>query len=85
MTNLNALVSWEVTFSTLLIPESGSEVNNPCTFKIIFYFGKVYHNLKKAKSDKQWESDIAIARIQQIGRILIFIYEIEIFSYSRII
>lgn len=51
-----------------IIPENGSAANNPSrTRKIIFCSGKVYYDLKKARSDKQLDSDIAISRVEQIS------------------
>ncbi|XP_059615718.1 2-oxoglutarate dehydrogenase complex component E1 isoform X1 [Phlebotomus argentipes] len=51
-----------------LIPEDGDAANNASGVKkVIFCSGRVYYDLLKARRDKKLESDIAIARVEQIS------------------
>uniref|UniRef100_A0A6B2ED08 2-oxoglutarate dehydrogenase complex component E1 n=1 Tax=Phlebotomus kandelakii TaxID=1109342 RepID=A0A6B2ED08_9DIPT len=51
-----------------LIPEEGGAAEQPSGVKkVIFCSGRVYYDLLKARRDKKLESDIAIARVEQIS------------------
>jgi 2-oxoglutarate dehydrogenase complex dehydrogenase (E1) component-like enzyme len=50
-----------------VISEEGAAIENPSGVKkLIFCSGKVYYDLKKARSEKNLEKDIAIARVEQV-------------------
>lgn len=50
-----------------VIPEEGAATENPSGVKkLVFCSGKVYYDLKKARSEKNLEKDIAIARVEQV-------------------
>lgn len=56
-----------------VIPEEGPATENPSSVKkLLFCSGKVYYDLKKARSEKNLEKDIAIARVEQVQ--FIFLY-----------
>ncbi|XP_055687626.1 2-oxoglutarate dehydrogenase complex component E1 isoform X4 [Lutzomyia longipalpis] len=51
-----------------LIPEEGAAAEKPNKVKkLIFCSGRVYYDLVKARRDNKLESDIAIARVEQIS------------------
>uniref|UniRef100_A0A1L8E1Z8 2-oxoglutarate dehydrogenase complex component E1 n=1 Tax=Nyssomyia neivai TaxID=330878 RepID=A0A1L8E1Z8_9DIPT len=51
-----------------LIPEEGAAAEKPSGVKkVIFCSGRVYYDLLKARRDNKLESDIAIARVEQIS------------------
>lgn len=51
-----------------LIPEDGPAVKDPSNVKkLVFCCGKVYFDLKKARADHKLDSEIAIARIEQVS------------------
>lgn len=54
-----------------MIPEEGPATENPSGVKkLIYCSGKVYYDLKKARSEKNLEKDIAIARVEQVQSLL---------------
>ncbi|XP_047351678.1 2-oxoglutarate dehydrogenase, mitochondrial isoform X5 [Vespa velutina] len=51
-----------------VIPEEGPAANNSGNVKrLVFCSGKVYYDLKKARSEKKLDDQIAIARVEQIS------------------
>lgn len=51
-----------------MIPENGAATSNASNVrKIVFCSGKVYYDLKKARSDKKLDSDICITRVEQVS------------------
>lgn len=51
-----------------LIPDNGPAASNPENVrKVIFCSGKVYYDLKKARTDSNLDSDIAILRVEQVN------------------
>lgn len=61
-----------------VIPEEGPSAENPGKVKkLIFCSGRVYYDLTKARKDRGLESELAIARIEQVtnkGRYSVFIF-----------
>ena len=52
-----------------IIPDNGPASQNPSNVrKVVFCSGKVYYDIKKARSDKNLDSDIAIVRVEQVKR-----------------
>ncbi|XP_053979496.1 2-oxoglutarate dehydrogenase complex component E1 isoform X1 [Hylaeus volcanicus] len=51
-----------------VIPEEGKAAQNPSNVKrVVFCSGKVFYDLKKARTEKQLEDKVAIARVEQIS------------------
>ncbi|XP_076662252.1 oxoglutarate dehydrogenase Nc73EF isoform X3 [Halictus rubicundus] len=51
-----------------VIPEEGPAAQNPSGVKrVIFCSGKVYYDLKKARTEKNLDDKVAIARVEQIS------------------
>ncbi|XP_076684982.1 oxoglutarate dehydrogenase Nc73EF isoform X2 [Andrena cerasifolii] len=51
-----------------VIPEEGAASQNPSNVKrVLFCSGKVYYDLKKARTEKQMDDKVAIARVEQIS------------------
>ncbi|XP_015178830.1 PREDICTED: 2-oxoglutarate dehydrogenase, mitochondrial isoform X3 [Polistes dominula] len=51
-----------------VIPEEGPAANNASNVKrLVFCSGKVYYDLKKGRSEKKLDDQIAIARVEQIS------------------
>ncbi|XP_011258331.2 2-oxoglutarate dehydrogenase, mitochondrial isoform X5 [Camponotus floridanus] len=51
-----------------VIPEEGAAAQNPNGVKkLLFCSGKVYYDLKKARTERQLDDKIAIARVEQIS------------------
>ncbi|XP_076639306.1 oxoglutarate dehydrogenase Nc73EF isoform X3 [Colletes latitarsis] len=50
-----------------VIPEEGKAAQNPNNVKrVVFCSGKVFYDLKKARTEKQLDDKVAIARVEQI-------------------
>ena len=50
-----------------VIPEMGPAADNPANVKkLVFCSGKVFYDLKKARAEKKLESEVAIARMEQV-------------------
>lgn len=50
-----------------IIPEEGIAAENPNKVKrLLFCSGKVYYDLKKARSEKKMDDTVAIARVEQV-------------------
>ena len=55
-----------------IIPEEGVAAQNPNNVKrVIFCSGKVYYDLKKARSEKKLDDSIAITRVEQVRKFFI--------------
>jgi 2-oxoglutarate dehydrogenase E1 component len=55
-----------------VIPELGAASQNPSGVKkLIFCTGKVFYDIKKARTTNNLENDIAIARVEQVGFIFV--------------
>lgn len=51
-----------------VIPEEGTAAQNPNGVKkLLFCSGKVYYDLKKARTERQLDDKIAIARMEQVN------------------
>lgn len=51
-----------------VIPEEGPAVQNPNGVKrVLFCSGKVFYDIKKARTERQLEDKIAIARVEQVS------------------
>jgi len=51
-----------------VIPEEGVAAQNPSNVKrVLFCSGKVYYDIKKARTERQLEDKIAIARVEQVS------------------
>jgi len=62
-----------------IIPESGPAMENAEQVKkILFCSGRVYYDLNKERTAKQRQSDVAITRVEQVGR------DIYVFNYLQI-
>lgn len=67
-----------------VIPEEGPAAQNPNKVnRLIFCSGKVYYDLKKARSERKIEDNVAIARIEQVTESII-LYNIYHFEKSFI-
>lgn len=52
-----------------VIPEEGVAAQNPNGVKrVLFCSGKVYYDIKKARTERQLEDKIAIARVEQVSQ-----------------
>lgn len=53
-----------------VIPEEGTAAQYPNGVKrLLFCSGKVYYDLKKARTEQKMDDKIAIARVEQVGQI----------------
>lgn len=51
-----------------VIPEADAASQNPSNVKrVLFCSGKVYYDLKKARTEKQMDDKVAIARVEQVN------------------
>jgi len=58
-----------------LIPDDGPVVDNAERVKkLLFCTGKIYYELSKERTQKHRDEDIAIARIEQVNIIHIFVF-----------
>lgn len=68
-----------------VIPEEGAATENPSGVKkLLFCSGKVYYDLKKARSEKNLEKDIAIARVEQVQFIFLY-FRIQLLQNFQIL
>jgi len=55
-----------------VIPETGAASQDPSSVKkVVFCTGKVYYDIKKARAAKNLDSDIAIARVEQVRKFIV--------------
>ncbi|KAK7579718.1 hypothetical protein V9T40_000347 [Parthenolecanium corni] len=67
-----------------IIPDSGPAAENTSRVrKVIFCSGKVYYDLKHARQEKQLDSDIAIARVEQISPFPFDLIKLECAKYPN--
>ncbi|XP_018052137.1 PREDICTED: 2-oxoglutarate dehydrogenase, mitochondrial isoform X4 [Atta colombica] len=67
-----------------VIPEEGAAVQNPNGVKrLLFCSGKVYYDLKKARTERNLEDKVAIARVEQISPFPYDLVKIEAAKYPN--
>ncbi|XP_018300415.1 2-oxoglutarate dehydrogenase, mitochondrial isoform X5 [Mycetomoellerius zeteki] len=67
-----------------VIPEEGTSTQNPNGVKrLLFCSGKVYYDLKKARTERKLEDKIAIARVEQISPFPYDLVKIEAAKYPN--
>ncbi|XP_011066668.1 PREDICTED: 2-oxoglutarate dehydrogenase, mitochondrial isoform X3 [Acromyrmex echinatior] len=67
-----------------VIPEEGTAVQNPNGVKrLLFCSGKVYYDLKKARTEQNLEDKVAIARVEQISPFPYDLVKIEAAKYPN--
>ncbi|XP_014487647.1 PREDICTED: 2-oxoglutarate dehydrogenase, mitochondrial isoform X4 [Dinoponera quadriceps] len=67
-----------------VIPEEGTAAQNPGNVKrLLFCSGKVYYDLKKARTERQMDDKIAIARVEQISPFPYDLVKKEAAKYSN--
>ncbi|XP_018392125.1 PREDICTED: 2-oxoglutarate dehydrogenase, mitochondrial isoform X2 [Cyphomyrmex costatus] len=65
-----------------VIPEEGAAAQNPNSVKrLLFCSGKVYYDLKKARTERNLDDKIAIARVEQISPFPYDLVKIEAAKY----
>jgi 2-oxoglutarate dehydrogenase complex dehydrogenase (E1) component-like enzyme len=65
-----------------VIPEEGAAIENPSGVKkLLFCSGKVYYDLKKARSEKNLDRDVAIARVEQVQFVILHCSIVNICSF----
>lgn len=58
-----------------IIPDNGPAAQNPSKVKrVLFCSGKVYYELKKARSERNLDDSVAIVRVEQVYILFYLIY-----------